>query len=63
MLCEIPLGRLSLQQEGFPGQANFVLLCHAFPSLFPPLGEIPAVPQLNEHRLSPLFCGRRSLRW
>src|SRR6202040_492470 len=57
------LGRLSLQQEGFPGQANFVLLCHALLSLFPPLGEIPAVPQLNERRLSPLFCGRRSVRW
>ena len=35
------LGRLSLQQEGFPGQANFVLWCHASPSLFPPLQEIP----------------------
>jgi hypothetical protein len=57
------LGRLSLQQEGFPGQASFVLLCHAFPSLFPSVAGNPAVPQLNERRLSSRVCGRRSVRW
>ena len=62
MLCEIPWGACPFSRKA--SQAKRISCCGAtlFLPCFLRCGN-PAVPQRNERRLSPLFCGRRSARW
>ncbi len=57
MLCEIPWGACPFSKK--VSQAKRISCCCAtlFLPCFLRCGN-PAVPQLNERRLSPLFCGR-----
>lgn len=62
MLCEIPWGACPFSRKASQAKRiRAVVPRFSFP--VSSVAGYPAVAQLNERRLSPLFCGRRSARW